>query len=92
VHGGIGDRHAGVDHGAPFLLDPPFGREQKQGDLHNAAELTGAGGLQIQHSKAAGTSGEQSRQGQRLAKKLHGRDWHPLCIAAAKAQESPLAP
>jgi len=62
MHGGIGDRHARVDHRAPLLLDHPLGREQKQGDLDDAAKLTGAGGLQIKHRKTLGTGRQQLRQ------------------------------
>jgi hypothetical protein len=66
MHGGIGHRHAGVDHRAPLLLDLPLGGEQKQGDLDDAAELTGAGGLQIKHRKALGTGRQQLQQRQWL--------------------------
>jgi len=57
----IGDRHTGIDHGGPLLPDLALRREEQQGDLDDAAELAGSGGLQIQHGKAAGASREESR-------------------------------
>ena len=62
MHGGIGDRHGRVDHRAPLLLDLPVRREQQQGDLHDPAELAGAGGLQIHHREALGTARQEIRQ------------------------------
>ena len=63
-----------VDHRAPLLLDLPIGREQQQGNLDDAAELTGAGGLQIKHRKALGTGRQQLRQRQWLLEESHGCD------------------
>ena len=74
MHGGIGNRHAGVDHGAPLLLDLPLVGEQKQGDLDDAAELTGVGGLQIKHRKALGTGRQQRRQRKWSVAQSHGCD------------------
>lgn len=69
----VGHQHAplqqgcqGWRHRAPLLLALPVRREQQQGDLHEAAEPAGAGGLQIHHREAPGTSGQQLRQGREL--------------------------
>ena len=66
VHGGIGDGHTRIDQGGPLLLLLPIRAEQQHGDLNDAAEMAGAGGLQIQHRKATGSSREQLRQRQGL--------------------------
>jgi hypothetical protein len=88
MHDGIEDGNARVNHRRPLLLELPLGREQQQGNLHDAAELAGPGGLEIHHREATGPWRQQLRQGPGYGRNREGAGWHPIGITAAEPSRS----